>query len=216
MSEGIFAIARIIAAIITGVLGPFVIWWLKERYDEEEDDPKVSDEKNTVDQEVKFAQNIAKELESIREELEAGRTWIAQFHNGGKLLNSVRDASMKRVSVTHEVTAAGVSKEQRTFSEVLVSFFSEMIDRLIQNDYVTYKGNQVDVDPEVELLFRQRGTEQMYLFAMRNIDGVLIGILGVDYTAREESLNEQEVQYLKAKASLLAGYIFYGSTTDQK
>lgn len=214
MSE-IFAIARIIAAIITGVLGPFVIWWLKEKYDDEEDETEDSAEKSSVDQEVKFAQNISKELESIREELGADRTWIAQFHNGGKLLNSVRDASMKRVSVTHEVTAAGVSKEQRTFSEVLVSFFSEMIDRLIQNDYVTYKGNQVDVDPEVELLFRQRGTEQMYLFAMRNIDGVLIGILGVDYTAREESLNEQEVQYLKAKASLLAGYIFYGTTNQE-
>ena len=213
MSEGIFVIARIIAAIITGVLGPFVIWWLKERYDQEED--QLDDENgSSVDEEVKFAQNISKELESIREELEAGRTWIAQFHNGGKLLSSVRDASMKRVSVTHEVTAAGVSKEQRTFSEVLVSFFSEMIDRLIKNDYVTYKGNQVDVDPEVELLFRQRGTEQMYLFSMRNIDGVLIGILGVDYTSREESLNEQEVQYLKAKASLLAGYIFYGNVQE--
>jgi len=210
MFEGIFAITRVVAAIITGVLGPFFIWWLKERYSSEDETVDDSGEqRRTLDEEVEFAQNISAELEEVREELGADRCWIAQFHNGGKFLNSVRDASMKKISVTHEITAPGVSKEQHRFSDVLVSFFSEMIGNLIKEDYITYSGGQMNVDPEVELLFRQRGTEQMHLFAMRNIDGVLIGMLGVDYTAKEREMTEQERQYLIAKASLLAGYVFY-------
>lgn len=212
MFEGFFAITRVVTAIITGVLGPFFIWWLKEKYSNEDETVGNSEkeQQRTLNEEIQFAQNISAELESVRKGLEADRCWIAQFHNGGKFLNSVRDASMKKLSVTHEITAPGVSKEQRTFSDVLVSFFSGMIGNLIKNEHVKYTGDQVDVDPEVKLLFRQRGTEEMHLFAMRNIDGVLIGMLCIDYTTKERGISEEERQYLITKASLLAGYVFYG------
>jgi hypothetical protein len=202
------AIAIILAALISGVVGPFVIWQYKESQREEEE----AEKRETINDEVEFAQDLTKEIEKIRREVEADRVWIAQFHNGGRLLSSLRNTSMKRVSVTHEVVGAGVSREQNTFSGMLVSFFSDMISRLIEEDHTEYSEENVEEEPEVELLFRQRGTEKMNLLAMRNIEGVLIGILGVEYVEDPRSLSEEERQYLSAKASLLAGYIFYGIT----
>lgn len=203
MWEGIFAITRIITAIITGIAGPFMVWWLKEVY--------YSDGKNVEEDndKIEIEENIKSELEQIRQEISADRIWVAQFHNGGNLLDSVRDASMKKLSITYERTGAGVSEERDKVSNVLVSFFTEMIGRIISEDYVKYGNGEVDVDPEVELLFRQRGTKKMHLFAMRDIDGMLIGIMGVDYVDENYDLDKEEIQYLDAKASLLAGYIFY-------
>lgn len=204
------AIAVTIAGLISGLIGPILVY----RYKESQKENETSGDQ-TVNEEVRFAQDLNKEINKIRKEVEADRIWIAQFHNGGKLLSSIRNTSMKRISVTHEAVGAGVSREQNTFSGILVTFFSDMIGRLLNKDYIKYTGDLTKSDPEIELLFRQRGTEEMHFFAMRNIEGVLIGILGVDYVDDPRNLSEEEVQYLIAKASLLAGYIFYGNIQKQ-
>jgi hypothetical protein len=204
------AIAVVVAGLISGLIGPILLYRYKESRKEND-----SSGDQTVNEEVRFAQDLNKEIDKIREEVEADRIWIAQFHNGGKLLSSIRNTSMKRISVTHEAVGAGVSREQNTFSGMLVTFFSDMIGRLLNKDYINYTGDIANSDPEIELLFRQRGTEEMHLLAMRNIEGVLIGILGVDYVDDPRNLSEEEVQYLIAKASLLAGYIFYGNIQKQ-
>jgi len=204
------AIAVVVAGLVSGLIGPILVYRYKESRKEKE-----PSEDQTVNEEVRFAQDLNGEIDKIRKEVEADRIWIAQFHNGGKLLSSIRNTSMKRISVTHEAVGAGVSREQNTFSGMLVTFFSDMIGRLLNKDYINYTGDIANSDPEIELLFRQRGTEEMHLLAMRNIEGVLIGILGVDYVDDPRNLSEEEVQYLIAKASLLAGYIFYGNIQKQ-
>lgn len=188
-------ILKIITSIVSGFLAPLALWWIKQNWN--------SDEENGL------TIKVQDELESIRQEIMADRIWIAQFHNGSKHLESIRNESMKKVSIIYEKTGTGVSEEKDKLSNVLVSFFSEMIARISADGHVRYEKAQMDVDPEVELLFRQRGTEKMHLFAMRDIDGILIGIMGIDYTDTSKALSENSIQYLNAKASLLAGYISY-------
>lgn len=210
MWEGLFAITRILTAIISGILGPFIIWWVKEEYGDDEEEEKERETRKTINEEIQFAQGISEELETIRKEIGGDRVWIAQFHNGGKILNLPREASIKRISVTQEVTAPGISKERRKINGVLVSFFSEIINTLMRNEHVVYENGEEDLEPEVELIFRERGNEKMHLFAMRDIDGVLIGIMGADFTEHKDNLNDQEIHYLKVKANLLAGYVSHG------
>jgi hypothetical protein len=210
MWEGIFAVTRILTAIITGVLGPFLIWWVKERYQDEEKE----NIKKSINEEVQFAQEIQDELESIRKEIEGDRVWIAQFHNGGKILNLPREASMKRISVTHEATASGVSKERRKLNDILVSFFSETINILLREEQVCFHSKDENLEPEIRLIIRERANEKMHLFAMRDIDGELIGIMGVDFVSGEKGLTDQEVQYLTVKANLLAGYVIHGQVEN--
>lgn len=202
MWETVIAIARIATAIITGVVGPILLWWIKNHY-------YTEDEEKEEEKETEKTLEMKAELEEIRKETKADRIWISQFHNGGKFIESVDTASMKKMSVVYEKTKAGVSKEKDSFSNVMVSFFSEMIQRIIDAGHVEYGGADMDVDPEAELLFRQRGTERMHLFAMKDMEGSLIGIMGVDYTTQDRKLEEDEIQYLTVKANLLAGYIYY-------
>ena len=209
MWEGMFAIIRIITAIITGVIGPFIIWWLKENYGDEEEE--TSDGERTVTEEIEFAEQIFNELRSIQEEIGCDRVWISQFHNGGKILKSGYNTSMKKISITHEVTGRGISKEKYKINGILVSFFSKMLKKIIDKEHVGYDCNNDDIDPEVRLLLRERWTKHMDIFAMKNIDGVLIGIMGIDFTTANRNLTEQEIQYLKVKASLLAGYMVHGN-----
>lgn len=207
MWETISAIAPIIAAFITGIAGPVFLWWIKESRNDETE--KSNTKKDfSVNEEVKFAKSIKNRLEEIRRGLDSDRVWIAQFHNGGRFLNS-QNESMKRLSVTYEVTGPGISKEQNTFSEVLVSFFSEMVENVIEKNHIYYNEENIEEFPEVEVFFRQRGTESMHLLAVRNIDETLIGILGVEYISNGRKLTEDELQYLKAKSNLIGGYIFY-------
>ena len=211
MWEGVYAIVRIITAIITGVLGPFIIWWLKEKYEDDEETP--SEENRTVTEEVEFTKQISGELRSVREEIGSDRVWVSQFHNGGKILRSGANTSMKKISITHEVTGRAISKEKYKINGILVTFFSNMIKKVIDEEHVSYDCTNDEIDPEVQLLLRERGTKHMDMFAMKNIDGVLIGIMGVDFTTGDEKLSKQEIQYLKVKANLLAGYLVHGKFT---
>jgi len=212
MWETISDVIPIIAALITGVAGPIVVWWLKESQNSNEI-PEEPQRDFSVDEEVEFARSVKNQLEEVREGLGADRVWIAQFHNGGRFLNS-REDSMKRISVTYEVTGPGVSREQNTFSEILVSFFSEMIEKIIEDGHTYYDEENINEYPEVKVLFRQRGTEAMHLLAVRNIDGMLTGMLGVEHVNEGRELNESELQYLKAKTDLIGASIFYGEVHE--
>ena len=48
----------------------------------------------------------------------------------------------------------------------------------------------------------------MHLFSMKDIDNILIGVMGIDYTRDDKELSNEEIQYLNSRASLLAGYTY--------
>lgn len=203
---------ELVAAVLTGLVFPVVVLWIKYKYNEhfktneKEEDP--------LDEEIGFSLQLNEQLETIREVISADRVWVAQFHNGKKFLHSVRDPSMKRISATHEVTKPGVSKEQHQFSDILVSFFADVLEKLINTEYVSCHHDEASTEPEMEVLLRQRGDESMYMFSMSNIDGELVGILGADFDKKQE-LTESEITFMKIKSSLLAGYIFYGTMEEE-
>ena len=205
------AILKLVSAIVSGIVAPLFVWYVKEYYKKKEEPAETKQEKSP--QQYRN-EKIEEEIERIRKEIQAGRIWIAQFHNGGRYIGSVKQASMKKMSINYEATARGVSREEDKITNVLVSFFSEMIANIINEDHVKYVGGEMDVDPEVELLFRQRGTNVMHLFSMKDIDDVLIGIMGIDYKNEDQKLSEEEIQYLNVKASLLAGYLYYANKNN--
>lgn len=205
------AILKLVSVIVSGIFAPLLVWYIKEHFKEKGDSGETQTEKSP--QQYRN-EKVEEEIERIRKEIQADRIWIAQFHNGGRYIGSVDRASMKKMSIKHEATARGVSREEDKITNVLVSFFSEMVANIISEDYVKYVGGAMDVDPEVELLFRQRGTSVMHIFSMKDIDDVLIGIMGIDYKSEDQKLSEEEIQYLNVKASLLAGYLYYANKNN--
>jgi len=202
-------IAKISAAIISaagGILSSYIYYKLKFDSQEEEE------ENDGLDEHIQYAKRIDGELKSILDTVEADRVWVAQFHNGKEYYPPHSSNSMKKISVTHEVTSAGVSKERNTFSNMLVSFFSDMILDVSNNGHVKYLASESENSPnEIDVLFRQRGCESMDLFSMENLDEKLVGILGVDHTSEVSGLSQNEMNYLNKKANLLGGLLYYGN-----
>ncbi len=69
-------ITTILVAIITAVVGPVVIEWVKAKLKKEE---KMSTVKEAID----LNSLVDHQLDQLMEELGCDRIWIGQFHNGG-------------------------------------------------------------------------------------------------------------------------------------
>lgn len=70
-------------------------------------------------------------LYELREVLDAQRTVVGQYHNGGNFLDG---NSIKRFSISHESVASGVSYNAWEMQNILVSLFWEIVPLLQEND----------------------------------------------------------------------------------
>lgn len=204
-------IAKVVTAVISaagGVISSYLYYKFKYKPDGGDDEEEEED----LDKHIQYSKRINSELDSILGIVEADRVWIAQFHNGKSYYPSNSNNSMKKLSVTHEITSTGISKERNTFSNMLVSFFSDMILEVSESDHVRFVASKSHESPdEIDVLFRQRGCKAMDLFGMENLDDELVGILGIDHVKGGAfELSHEEIDYLNKKANLIGGLLYYG------
>ena len=69
-------------------------------------------------------------LTELRIESDAARVQIVQFHNGGTFVDGV---SMMKMSLTHESVSKGVSAESGRLQSILISLFSPIIVKIIDD-----------------------------------------------------------------------------------
>ena len=67
----------ILVALITAVLGPIIVAWVKLKMEKKSQNTLMFDALET-------STLVDNQLEIVLEELECDRVWIAQFHNGGQ------------------------------------------------------------------------------------------------------------------------------------
>ena len=207
---------KLIAALVTGLVGPAIILWLKRLSEDNLGCFSYFGEpdQGEVEEEVQFSMSVHRELRKILDKISADRVWVARFHNGASYLNSSPgNRSVKKISTAFEVTAPGVSKEIDAFSNMLVSFFAELFEKIIDKGHVAYSIEMKGIESaELDLILKQRGSGAIHLFPMHNINGHLTGIMGVDFLeGHNGGLTEEQISYVNVKSNLLAGYIYYGS-----
>jgi len=206
-------IVPIVTAIITGILGPIIAYYFRKRNrveseeNEEENQDEYSKSKYLIEKRrEEIDENIKNKLENIREEINADRSWIIQFQDGKEQDESIHN--LKKFSMVYEDAAQGVSKEKKNFEDLLVSFFIDTVDRIVQEKELIYDTVKDAENSEIVRIFDQKGNSSMYLFAMETIDNILIGILGVDFVREEHKITEKEKQFLRKQAYSLAGYLY--------
>jgi hypothetical protein len=74
--------------------------------------------------------SIHESLSELRIQTDSGRTQVVQFHNGGEFLDGI---SMKKLSLTHESLARGVSSEMPSKQEIPISMCIPIMC-LLRND----------------------------------------------------------------------------------
>ena len=191
----------IIVAFITGVLGPILLLFIKNKLEKKAEKPDM------VLETLKVSELVMTKLDHIKEEYKGDRVWVAQFHNGGNFYPTGK--SMAKFSIIYESVAPSVSSIQGNFHNIPVNLFSRSINQLLENDIIEIPDFKDDTVATFGLKYiaEDTGCKSGYLFAIKCIEGRFIGMLGIDYTKRKTKLNEESVTQLLVQSTSIGGVL---------
>ena len=193
--------ASIIVAFITGVLGPVLLLFIKNKLEKKPEKPDM------VLETLKVSELVTTKLDSIKDELRSDRVWVAQFHNGGNFYPTGK--SMAKFSIIYESVAPSVSSIQGNFHNIPVNLFSKSINQLLENDTIEIPDFKDETVATFGLKYiaEDTGCKSGYLFAIKCIEGRFIGMLGIDYTKRKTKLNEETINHLLVQSTSIGGVL---------
>jgi hypothetical protein len=190
----------IVIAFITGVIGPIAVIYIKSKLDKKEKPDMVKDT-------LRVSELVTNKIEHIKEEFNADRVWITQFHNGGNFYPTGK--SMAKFSIMYETVHAGVQSVQTNFHNIPVNLFSKSINQLLSNDVIEVADfkDETIATYGLKYIAEDTGCKSSYLFAIKTIDDRFIGTLGLDYTKRKTRLDMESINHLQVHATALGGVL---------
>jgi hypothetical protein len=191
----------IIVAFITGVIGPILILFIKNKLDKKKEKPDM------VLETLQVSEHIMSKLEHIKDEFKCDRVWITQFHNGGNFYPTGK--SMAKFSIMYEVVGPGIQSVQSNFNNIPVNLFSRSINELLENDVIEipdFKDETV-ATYGLKYIAEDTGCKSGYLFAIKTIDDKFIGTLGLDYSKRKTKLDVESINHLQQHSASIGGVL---------
>lgn len=194
-------LAIIIVAFITGVLGPISVMYIKYLLDKRKKKPDM------VKDTLRVSELINLRIDHIRDEFNADRVWISQFHNGGNFYPTGR--SMAKFSIMYETVSLNAGSVQSNFKNIPVNLFSRSINELLHNDVIEISDFKDETIATFGLKYiaEESGCKSAYLFAIKSIEDKFIGILAVDYTKKKTKLDIESINHLQNHASSIGGVL---------
>jgi hypothetical protein len=201
-------VVSILVALITAVLGPIIVAWVRIKLEKKSLQTPMSDALET-------STLVDTQLEIIMNELECDRVWIAQFHNGGYFYPTGR--SIQKFSIFYEKCTPDTLNIQQIFQNIPVSLFPRVLSKV-------YKDNELyisDIDGEedsygLEFFTNQCGTKSACIVGLHSLDDHLIGIMGISFK-KPYHLEKDKWIFLRQKVgvvgTLLSEYLY---TTTKK
>ncbi len=190
----------IIVAFITGVIGPILVLYIKNKLDKKE-------KPDMVKETLRVSELVTNKIEHIKEEFNADRVWITQFHNGGNFYPTGK--SMAKFSIMYETVHPGVTSIQTNFHNIPVNLFSKSINQLLSNDTIEIPDfkDETIATYGLKYIAEDTGCKSEYLFAIKTIDDKFIGTLGLDFTKKKTKLNNESINHLQVHATSLGGVL---------
>jgi hypothetical protein len=194
-------IAGIIIAFISGVFGPISVMYIKYLLDKRKPKPDM------VTEALRVGELVSNKLDHIREEFNADRVWITQFHNGGNFYPTGK--SIAKFSIIYETVNQNVNSIQSNLKNIPVNLFSRSINQLLSNDVIEIGDFKDETIATWGLKYfaEDTGTKSTYQFAIKTLDDKFIGTLGVDFTKRKTKLDMESINHLMVHASSLGGVL---------
>jgi len=191
----------IIVAFITGVIGPLLLLFIKNKLDKKVEKPDM------VLETLKVSELIMTKMEHIKEEFKSDRVWITQFHNGGNFYPTGK--SMAKFSIMYEVVGPGIQSVQTNFHNIPVNLFSRSINQLLENDVIEISDFKDETVATFGLKYiaEDTGCKSGYLLAIKTLDGKFIGTLGLDYTRRKTKLDVESINHLQQHSASIGGVL---------
>jgi hypothetical protein len=194
----------IIVALITAVIGPAVLEWVKAKLKKEA--PKESSVKEAID----LNELVDNQLEQLIDELGCDRIWIGQFHNGGHFYPTGK--SIQKFSIFYEKLTPSTSAIQHIFQQIPVSLFPKALSKLYKDGELAVVNYNTDENYDLNMFAKDYGTKSFYMLAIDDLDGHFIGVIGIAFNEKEHKLSKEEWIFIRQKigaiGSLLTDYLY--------
>ena len=193
----------ILVVIISAVVGPLLVTRYRHYLNNK---TKIDPIKAALDCNAL----VDDQLEQLKEELDACRVWISQFHNGGNFYPTGK--SIQKFSIFHELYTPGVSPISDTFKNIPVSLFSKPISHLYSDGEILIPNYKKGNNFGLKIFADGTGAKSSYLFALNSINDEFIGVLGIEYCSRVKKLSEEQLNDARTKSitigTLLSTYLY--------
>ena len=188
-------ISSSLPAFLTGVLGPVAVLIVREYM------IKSKRSKDPIKDAAENGEVICKLLDHVLEDTGLDRVWITQFHNGGHFYPTGK--SIQKFSMIYEAVSTDADSIRQNFQNIPINLFSKSINRLLDHDkliIVDYKDEET-ATYGLRYLAEETGCKSSYMFALKNVDGKMIGVLSAEAVKRKKELSEEAFESLKTYAA---------------
>ncbi len=199
LKENSSLLGLILGLFIITALGPILVYWFKRKID------SLFKPKPIPKKEININHCIETQLSLIYKELECDRVWVSQFHNGGCLYPTGK--SIQKFSIFFEKSNPEYESLAHTIKDYPISLFPKILCDLYRDgEILMYKvdfNKNDDLNNSIQMLSPQKDTKSIYLFAIENLSGDFMGMLGVEYIEEPYTLDKEDFSFLKIKLGVI-------------
>jgi hypothetical protein len=182
----------VVIALITSVLGPVLLEWVKAKVDKKKADP--------LPESIKYNEQIEHQLDLMLDELDCDQIFIAQFHNGGHFYPTGK--SIQKFSIFYEVLNPNIESVKNIYQNIPVSLFNKPLSELYEN------GEVIIEDAEATNSYLLNTTtggkcKSIYLLSLTDLDGRIIGVMGIHYIEKKHKIVKDEWIYIRQKTGAI-------------
>lgn len=186
----------VVIALITSVLGPVLLEWIKAKVDKKKADP--------LPESIKYNEQIEHQLDLMLDELDCDQIFIAQFHNGGHFYPTGK--SIQKFSIFYEVLNPNIESVKNIYQNIPVSLFNKPLSELYEN------GEVIIEDAEATNSYLLNTTtggkcKSIYLLSLTDLDGRIIGIMGIHYIEKKHKMVKDEWIFIRQKVGAIGNMI---------
>ena len=193
--------SSVIVAFISGVVGPVLLLFIKNKFEERKQNIDI------IKDALEVSECVESKLDDIKQEFKVDRVWVTQFHNGGHFYPTGK--SIAKFTMLYEVVDVEIPSIQSNFQNIPVNLFSKSINKLLSGNVIEipdYKDTSIPTYG-LEHIANEHHCKSGYLFAIKNIEGKFVGILGLDFTKKKTKLNQADIVNLQVSATSLGGVL---------
>jgi hypothetical protein len=196
-------LTTITVALITAVVGPIIVNWVKLKMEKKSTTTPMHDALET-------STLIDNQLEDLMDDLQCDRIWVAQFHNGGYFYPTGR--SIQKFSIFYEKYNPTLPPIQTTFQNIPVSLFTKALSQIQQKGELEILNVEIEENTfGVDALTSQFKTKSLCMVGLYDLNNHLIGIMGISFI-NEHNIVTPEWIHIRQKVgvigTLLSEYLY--------
>ena len=144
-----------------------------------------------IKKQVSVDTEITEAMDSLKEQLNADRIQIYDFHNGGHYSNG---RSALKVSCSYEVCRTGIQPKQSQLQSIPISCISKFTNKILNDEKFEVKNLEEIKEkmPATYQLKRDMGLNSFYDIAIKNSKNEVIGFLAVQFVKNPYNVKNEK------------------------